>query len=129
MIDQDERPPMNNQPVPEPSITYHLAPRDIWLAAATSAHYLPEAYTADGFIHCTDGAAEVVAVGNRYYQGDPRPYVVLAISRARLTAPVKYEDAGRIFPHVYGPLNTEAVVEVLQVHREPDGRFVSFGEE
>ncbi len=120
---------MNNQRESDPPITYHLVPRDVWQAAATSLHYLPEAYAADGFIHCTDGDAEMVAVGNRYYQSDPRPYVVLAISRARLTSLVKYEDPGRIFPHIYGPLNTDAVVEVFPVRRDADGRFVSFGAE
>lgn len=120
---------MNDQPTNDPPVTYHLVPREVWLAAATSAHYLPEAYAADGFIHCTDGVAEMIAVGNRYYQGDPRPYVVLAISRARLTAPVRYEDPRRIFPHIYGPLNTDAVANVLPVRRDTDGKFVAIDAE
>jgi uncharacterized protein (DUF952 family) len=115
---------MSDQPTNDPPITYHLVPREVWVASSGSDQFLPEGYAADGFIHCTDGHDEVIAVGNRYYRADPRPYVVLAIARSRLTSPVKYEDPGRIFPHIYGPLNTGAVEKVFDVQRDADGTFV-----
>ncbi len=110
-----------------PPVTYHLVPEDVWEARSKGTEYLPEAYEADGFVHCTDGETELVAVGNRYYTGDARPYVVVSISRDRLTAPVKYEDPARIFPHIYGPLNLDAVVDVRPVLRGKDGTFLAIG--
>ena len=34
---------------------------------------------AESFIHCTDGAAAMIATANRHYREDPRPFVVLTI--------------------------------------------------
>ncbi|MDT0426000.1 DUF952 domain-containing protein, partial [Streptomyces evansiae] len=44
-----------------------------------------------------------------------RDLVVLVVDPARLTDPVRYEamkPGGEEFPHLYGPLPVEAVVEV-----------------
>jgi uncharacterized protein (DUF952 family) len=110
-----------------PPLTYHLVPEEVWQERSKGTEYLPEAYEADGFIHCTDGETDVIAVGNRYYTADTRPYLVLSISRDRLAAPVKYEDPARLFPHIYGPLNLDAVVAVRPVTREEDGTFLTIG--
>jgi uncharacterized protein (DUF952 family) len=107
--------------------TYHLTPEEVWTAQAGTASYQPEAFAADGFIHCTDGEVNLLRVANTFYQGDRRPHVVLALDRARITAPVLYEDPDRIFPHVYGPLNTDAVVAVRPVIRLADGSFAEIG--
>jgi uncharacterized protein (DUF952 family) len=108
--------------------TYHLTPAAVWEAQARAATYRPEGYDSEGFIHCTDGESHLLAVGDRYYRGDRRDYVVLSIARERITAPVKYEDPERNYPHIYGPLNTDAVVAVRPVVRDADGAFVAIGE-
>ncbi len=105
--------------------TYHLTPRDHWEGQRSEASYLPERFADEGFIHCTDTIDEVVAVGNRYYQSDRRPYLLLEIDCAAVSAPIVYEDEGRIFPHIYGPLDVAAVRRALGVNREDDGRFLS----
>lgn len=105
--------------------TYHLAPREHWIAQASNSSYLPERFEDEGFIHCTDTIEEVVAVGNRYYQSDTRPYVLLELDCERIAAPIVYEDAGKIFPHIYGALDVEAVRHVHPVSRDERGRFIS----
>ena len=105
-------------------ITFHLAPSPVWEAQRHSESYVPEAFAADGFVHCTDGEQAVIDTANRYYQGDARQYVVLSIDTDALTATIRYEDAGRIYPHVYGPIETAAVADVREVERDADGRFV-----
>ena len=123
---------MSQTPNADPSVatraggqTYHLAPESVWTAQADAEHYLPETYEADGFIHCTDGEVNLLTVGNTFYQTDDRPYVVLVIDLDRVSAPIRYEDAGRIYPHIYGALNRDAVVDVRRVVRLADGSFVS----
>jgi uncharacterized protein (DUF952 family) len=118
---------VNRANLDHPPITFHLVPRDVWEARSSGNQYLPDAFDSDGFIHCTDGEDEVIAVGNRYYTGDPRAYVVLSIARDRLAAPVRYEDPAHVFPHIYGPLNLDAVVAVRSVRRDDQGRFVEIG--
>ncbi|HET8522888.1 MAG TPA: DUF952 domain-containing protein [Thermomicrobiales bacterium] len=115
-----------NEPV-ETGMTLHLTPEAVWRAQATSAWYEPEAFARDGFIHCTDGEASVLRTGNRYYRGDERPYVVLLIDIGKVKPRVVYEDAERIFPHIYGRLNRDAVIDVRTVQRAHDGAFLSIG--
>jgi uncharacterized protein (DUF952 family) len=105
-------------------ITFHLVPREVWDAQRTKPVYEPEAFDADGFVHCTDGEDAVIDTANRYYQGDGREYAVLSVDTDRLTAPVRYEDPLRMFPHVYGPIETSAVTAVRSVERDAEGRFL-----
>lgn len=105
-------------------ITFHLVPREVWERQRTGESYAPEAFDAEGFVHCTDGEANVIDTANRYYQEDAREYLVLSIATDRLTAGVRYEDPERIFPHVYGRIETTAVSEVRSVERDADGRFL-----
>jgi uncharacterized protein (DUF952 family) len=105
-------------------ITFHLVPWPVWAEQQRGDLYVPEAFAADGFVHCTDGEQAVIDTANRYYQCDPRPYVVLSINTDVLTAPVRYEDSGRIYPHVYGPIEIAAVTLVRDVERDTDGRFI-----
>lgn len=114
--------------MPEFTVTLHLTPVDVWRAQADGPEYLPEAFAADGFIHCTDGEELVLEVGNRYYKSDPRPYCLLTIEPKRVVAKIVYEDPGERYPHIYGPLNTDAVISVRGVGRSPDGVFSGIGE-
>jgi uncharacterized protein (DUF952 family) len=115
-----------NAPAERPSgVTFHLTPEEVWNRQADDATYVPEAFAADGFIHCTDGESNLLKVGSQYYGADERPYVVLDIALDRVTASVRYEDAGRTYPHIFGPLNREAVVGVRRAVRLADGTFAS----
>lgn len=103
-------------------LAYHLVPTEEWEAVPPGAPYLPAAFPRDGFIHATHGAAEVAAAGNRYYHADARPYRVLVLDLRRLASPWRYDGDER-FPHIYGPLNHDAVLAVVPAPREPDGTF------
>jgi uncharacterized protein (DUF952 family) len=106
------------------STTYHLTPADVWTAQQSSQTYVPEAFGSDGFIHCTNGEKEVIEVGNRYYVSDRRPYVVLSIRCQDVEPPIQYEDPNLTYPHIYGPLNTDAVVAIRRVARDEAGTFI-----
>lgn len=105
-------------------LTYHLVARDYYESLAPERPYLPETYAADGFIHCTDGIANVADVGNRYYRHDPRAYLVLIIDTSRVTADIRYDDPGSMYPHIYGPIGREAITRVIEAPRTPDGTFL-----
>ena len=106
--------------------TLHLVPAPHWEAHRDASSYLPEHYEQDGFIHCTDGDTALLGVANAFYRADPRPYVVLTLAVDRLTSPVRYDDPAAIYPHIYGPLNLDAVVKVRRAVRLADGSFASF---
>jgi len=86
--------------------------------------YLPSTYDADGFIHCTEGAENLIDTANRYYRDDRRAFVALIIDPSKVRAEVRYEDPARIYPHIYGAVNRDAIVRVARVRREADGTFV-----
>lgn len=104
--------------------TYHLVPAEYWEGFRSRETYLPEPFDTDGFIHCAETIEEVIAVGNRYYQSDPRNYQLLEIDCAMVDAPIVYEDAGHVFPHIYGVLPVRAVHHVFEVERDGAGQFL-----
>jgi uncharacterized protein (DUF952 family) len=102
---------------------FHLVPGEYYRDTDASAPYVSQGFADEGFIHCTEGAENVAAVGNRYYRDDKRMYVALVIDKAAVQAEIRYEDAARIYPHIYGALNRDAIVRVVPVLRGPDGAF------
>lgn len=113
------------------NVIYHLAPADRWRAWPPGAPYVPAEYDADGFVHCTAGADLMLQVANRFYRHVPGAWVLLVIDPARLTAPLRWErpapDDGLapLFPHIYGPIDAAAIVEVRPVQRSDDGTFTA----
>jgi uncharacterized protein (DUF952 family) len=110
------------------TVTFHLTARTHWDAQRSDAAYTPESFASERFIHCTDGEANVVTVGNRYYAGDPREMVCLVVNCDQVAAEIRYEDPDRIYPHIYGPLNTDSVIDVRSVRRKADGTFTGIGD-
>lgn len=111
-------------PRPVSPLTYHLVPRAEWQAGEPTRPYLPAAFETDGFVHCTEGADELAATANRYFSTFDGELLALVVDLAQVTAPVRYEDPRRIYPHVYGPIERSAIVEVLVMRRDIDGRFL-----
>jgi uncharacterized protein (DUF952 family) len=65
-----------------------------------------------GFIHAARNTDQVNKVRQAFY-ADLDDLVLLVIDTDRLNAPVRDEAvAGDVYPHVYGPLPIDAVIEV-----------------
>ena len=67
----------------------------------------------EGYIHCST-AEQWRGVVDRFY-ADDSDLVVLHVDEQLLTSPLVYEQlsgAPEPFPHVYGPINLDAVVNV-----------------
>jgi uncharacterized protein (DUF952 family) len=105
-------------------ITYHLVAAEYYRDADRSQPYTPEAFADDGFIHCTDGGDNVAEVGNLHYKHDRRMYLALVIDKAKVAHKIVCEDASGIYPHIYGPLNRDAIIEVVPLMRAQDGAFL-----
>jgi uncharacterized protein (DUF952 family) len=110
----------------------HLTPAAYFHGLPPGADYLPEAFDQDGFIHCTREAEVLLKVANAFYRQVPGEMLVLVIDPARVKAPVRYEAAahpqgagGVVFPHIYGPLNRDAILEVRPARRAADGTYLA----
>ena len=105
--------------------TYHLLPATTWEAIRLDdAPYAAPSLAVEGFVHCTDGADELVATANRYYREDQQPYVVLTIDLDAAGAPWTIEDPEGIYPHVHGAIARTAIVRVRPMLRDDEGTFL-----
>jgi uncharacterized protein (DUF952 family) len=74
----------------------------------------------EGFIHCST-IDQVIAVAN-FLEPYSEEMQLLEIDESKVKPDVRYEDAmqdGRLFLHIYGPLNRDAIVAIH--HLEWDG--------
>jgi uncharacterized protein (DUF952 family) len=106
------------------NVTYHGTPKAYWEALDARAPYLPADFERDGFIHCTDGREAASIILTLHYKEVPGDWVVLVIDKDRVTSPWRYDDPAEVFPHIYGPLNRDAIVAVHDIERAEDGTFL-----
>jgi uncharacterized protein (DUF952 family) len=72
----------------------------------------------EGFIHCSATMEQVEGVLSRYYADVDDELVLLVIDPGLLDAPVRLEPAGEeFFPHIYGPIQPSAVIDVRALPR------------
>jgi uncharacterized protein (DUF952 family) len=98
------------------SIIYHITTKAEWQAAQQQGFYEAASLALEGFIHCST-ANQVNGVLERYFAGKPN-LVKLVIDTTKLTHELKYEHSPSVnqeFPHVYGSINLDAVVEVIEI--------------
>ncbi len=110
---------------------YHIATRRAWREAQQRGDYRAENFEADGFIHCSTNV-QVLPVAEQYYARQ-RGLLVLMIDPSLLTSDLKWESpaegapppgvpAGEMFPHIYGPINLDAIVKVFDLETTSDGK-------
>ena len=107
-------------------LTFHLAPETDWAALPPLAPVIAPSLVTEGFIHCTTGAEEMVETANRHYLADPRSFVVLTVDLDRVGVPWRYDSADTRYPHIYGQIPRDAVLDVRLVPRSSDGTFLPF---
>jgi uncharacterized protein (DUF952 family)/uncharacterized protein YciI len=107
--------------------TYHLVPAETWAARDPSSAYAAPSLAAEGFIHCTDGAAAMVDTANRHYRQDPRAFLVLTVDLDATGSPWRFDDQAGLYPHVYGMIEPTAVIRAQPIPRADDGTFAAFG--
>lgn len=102
----------------------HIVQRKVWEQAKHEGLYCGDTLATEGFIHCSL-PEQIVKVANYNYKGEVG-LVLLCIDPAQVTAEVRFEDlydAGEDYPHIYGPVNIDAVIQVLDFDPEEDGTF------
>lgn len=104
-------------------LTFHGTPAAYFDSLAAAEPYVPADFERDGFIHCTDGERRLADTLSAYYGDSPGDWLVLYIDKDRVQSPIKYEDPEHVFPHIYGPLNQDAIVAVRPLTRTSDGKF------
>ncbi|HVZ26609.1 MAG TPA: DUF952 domain-containing protein [Sediminibacterium sp.] len=95
------------------SSIYHITTRKEWEEAQEKGYYAASSLAAEGFMHCST-EDQVAGVLDRYFKGKT-DLVKLTIDKALVERPLVFELASSVnelFPHIYGSLNINAVIEV-----------------
>jgi uncharacterized protein (DUF952 family) len=116
-------------------VILHLVPEAAWRALAPGEVYAPASLADEGFVHCTAGDDLLLRVANAFYRDEPDALLVLDIDEAQLTSEVRWEappgggpmGTAVLFPHVYGPIDTAAVVGIRRALRDDLGAFTGIG--
>ncbi len=110
----------------------HLTNSTNWIEAQQQGFITAPSLTAEGFIHCST-EHQMRDVANKYYRGATE-MVLVHIDPAALTCPLKWEPPAHIdgspslpteplFPHIYGVINLDAVIRVIDFPLNLDGSF------
>lgn len=108
---------------------YHLAYKNDWDQAQRAGEYRHSTkgrtLEQQGFIHGCAKPAQVDQVANAFYRGDS-DLMVLVIDEAKVRSEVRHDPVPGFdtpLPHIYGPLNPDAVVDAVPLRAGPDGQF------
>ena len=112
---------------------YHIVIESDFRALLEGPIYVPSGLPDDGFVHCALETS-VVPIANDYYAGFSGPLLLLEIDPRRLISKTRYEAAAPTagggsshlasasqFPHIYGPINREAITGVGVLGRTVGG--------
>ena len=112
---------------------FHITFRKDWDTAQSSGEYKADSLSTEGFIHCST-LAQVLPVAEKFYKGQDN-LLLLVIEPKLLSSDLKWEPPsggtpppgvpeGDPFPHIYGPINLDAVVSVSDLTRDANGEWV-----
>jgi len=111
------------------SMIYHITSHSTAVAAQKVGEYRTESLNKEGFIHFSQ-LHQLLGVANSFYGGQS-DLVILVVDSSRLKAELRYEppahpgtlseapgeisllDIDQLFPHLFGPLNFDAVLKVV----------------
>lgn len=100
---------------------YHIINSEEWVQISKMNYYAPPSLASEGFIHFSykDQLPDVI---QRFYQQED-DLVVIKVDINKLESELKIEKVlnDGYFPHLYGQLNLNAVVEITNVIKDNQG--------
>jgi uncharacterized protein (DUF952 family) len=106
------------------SVIFHIATQQHWERASRAGVYTTASLREDGFIHGAT-ATQHATVANKLFAGRA-DLVLLLIDTDTLSSEIRFERSdtdNEAFPHVYGPVDLDAIFEATPYRPGPDGRF------
>lgn len=104
---------------------YHITSLSNWLKALSNKHYEIESLEREGFIHCSP-KEKIIEVADNFYKGQ-MDLLLLCIDESKVESKVIREDLyghDFEFPHIYGVLNLDAVIDVKDLESGENGSFI-----
>jgi len=105
-------------------IIVHALPKTEWQTAKVRGTYGEDSLKKFGFIHCSP-IDYIADVANERFK-NVRGLVLICIDDQKVKAEIQWEDHdgfGRFYPHIYGLLNFDAIVDVIPFEPDRDGNY------
>ncbi|MCH2534708.1 MAG: DUF952 domain-containing protein [Bdellovibrionales bacterium] len=105
---------------------YHITTLEDWSLAKKTGHYLSSSLKNEGFIHCST-ATQYLRIANSLFSGR-KDTLLLEIDEDKVNAEIRYENlegGSEHFPHIYGPLNLDSVLRVIDFPSDENGQYSS----
>src|SRR5688572_7635855 len=111
---------------------YHITTRQAWHEAQLRGEYRAESLEREGFVHCST-ETQILLVAESFFKGQAA-ILLLKIDPSLLPSELRWEPPsggapppgvpeGDLFPHIYGPINLDAVVKTHDLESNPDGSY------
>jgi uncharacterized protein (DUF952 family) len=110
---------------------FHITTYKDWEHALSAGKYTAPSLQNEGFIHCST-LKQTIDTANIFFKGR-NGLALLCIAENKLNAELKFEDptgggthdpgVGKLYPHLYGPINLDAVIKVVDFPSNSDGSF------
>jgi trans-aconitate 2-methyltransferase len=110
----------------------HITTHKEWKNALLEGEYTAPTLKSNGFIHCST-LNQAADTANIFFKGQ-NGLTLLCIDENKLKSECKYEDptgggkhdsgVDNLFPHIYGPINTSAVIKSVDFPANENGLFV-----
>ena len=106
------------------AIIFHLTKQADWEARSLNEGYVAPSLATEGFIHCSENETQLLEVAHRLF-GEETGLLALEVDTDLLTSPLKRESSrsGQIYPHIYGPIDLNAVAGTRRIVAGADGAF------
>ena len=107
-------------------LIYHICSRNAWETASSKKDYWADPLISEGFIHCST-IHQVPRVLNTFYS-DENDLLLLEIDTSSLSPNLRWEPgtdkAEELFPHVYGSLNKDAILRVIDINKDTVNQLI-----
>jgi|GEM_PF-463110 len=101
---------------------YLLSSEQEYTTALKQGVLTRESINTEGFIHAAP-KSQLTRIANKFYKNIVKP-LILIVDKNKITAQVKWEPAtGGLYPHIYGELNTDAIIETQEIALNENGEF------
>ena len=100
---------------------YHIVNSEDWYEYDQQAGYKLQSLQEEGFIHCSE-RKQVLGTYRRYFN-NKEPLTLIEIDPLKLESELKLEGGQHndgLFPHIYGVINKEAIVNARPFHSEEE---------
>lgn len=104
--------------------TYHITSATEWQQAQTMKEYKPKRFAQEQFIHLSY-SHQLLTVAHRFYT-EQNGLVILAIDSSKIKDGLieeNLEGGTELYPHFYGVLPIDAVIDAIAFPCNADGSF------